>query len=204
MKWVVCLGTLESRPSKWALLFDKCFARIENLDSLVWEHIFLKKRVQVPQLGTFFKEQNIRKENEIFNCFKWNLQHYLFIHSFIDTGRHVLRLPLPRTDVAGSQACSLLPSKCILKCWFLSDFEQLCGTWIVVAKFIVGVWRSEVTTRRLLTNSWNIKYLLLQRDVSDGCSWPIWVHVGAWAPPLWYMFEWSHSKQSWPFLMVFG
>lgn len=69
-------------------------------------------------------------------------------------------------------------------------------------KVYCWVLRSEVATRRLPTNSWNTKYLLLQRDVNDGCSWPTWVHVGAWAPPLWYMFELSHSKQSWLFLMV--
>lgn len=76
-------------------------------------------------------------------------------------------------------------------------FEMLVSKWFWAivwhmncsCKVYCWVARSEVTTRRLPTNSWNINYLLLQRDLNDGCSWPTWVHVGAWAPPLWYMFE---------------
>lgn len=163
---VVCLGMLDPRPSKWALLFwqmlckhresrllsiiqplpsklallfDKRFARRKNLDSLVlklilrtltifgslgtsfvrsrwvgskYENIFsLKKIVRVPQLGTFFKEQNFRKENEIFDCFKWKsstLFIYLFIYSHRQTCAEAA--PCPRRHVVGSQACSLLPS----------------------------------------------------------------------------------------------
>jgi hypothetical protein len=111
----------------------------------------------------------------------------LFIYLFIYSHRQTCAEAAPATHACGGKPSLLSsPQQCILKCWFLSDFEQLCGTWIAVAKFIA---RSEVTTRRLPTNSWNIKYLLLQRDLNDGSSWPTWVHVGAWAPSLWYMFE---------------
>ncbi len=124
----------------------------------------------------FFKEQNFRKENEIFNCFKWNLQHYLFIYLFTQAD---MCWGCPCHTRMWREAKPVVFSRAM-------HFEMLVSKWFWAivwhmncsCKVYCWVARSEVTTRRLPTNSWNINYLLLQRDLNDGCSWPTWVHVG--------------------------
>lgn len=129
---------------------------------------------------------------------------YLFIYLFTQANM-CWGCPLPTQACGGKPSLFSSPEQCILKCWFLSDFEQLCGTWILVAKFYC--WIFEVRSQNKKASHEQLKHKIF--TLTKG-MWmmvvldPYGSMLGHGAPLLWYMFELSHSKQSWPFLMVLG